>query len=119
MTSMPITVDESKVLVAINPLDPDELFVDPGEACVDLPRLRHLIPAEWRDAPVHRFEPRGHGCGAWVLRRDVTPDHTPRVFGTDDHWGCVCPACEQYRATRLDLILPIAVDSLIDDALGA
>lgn len=93
----------SDVSIVVNPLDPAEVFVEPN-TCTDLPSVRHLLPAEWQAAPLHRFEPAVGRFGAWVLRRDTPRQHRPRVWGQDTHW-CDCSACDTFRAVRLSLVL--------------
>lgn len=106
----------SHVSITINPLDGSELFVQaPHLPVLDLPDVRPLLPPEWRDAPVHRFEPNREG-GAWVLRPDVPPEHGVRTWGGRTDW-CACTSCAAYREARFDLLVSIGTDALIADAL--
>lgn len=71
--TIPQIPSRSNVEIIVSPEDPQELWVIPSRelGCIDLPRLRHLLPADFATAEVWDFEPLPESFGAWILRRGV------------------------------------------------
>ena len=70
-TTIPQVPSARNVELLVSGENAHELWVLPSPVLgvVDLPRLRHLLPADFHDATVVDFQPVEGTYGAWVLRK--------------------------------------------------
>ncbi len=70
--SIPQVPSHDTVELLASPERDNELWVLPSPelGVFDLPRLRHLLPEEFRSAAVVDFQPVAGTHGAWILRRE-------------------------------------------------
>ena len=71
LTSIPQKPTARNVELLSSPERDDEMWVLPSPVLgvMDLPSLRHLLPAGFADAPVVDFQPVPGTFGAWILRK--------------------------------------------------